>query len=51
MYEENRILSQIEELVDKLPYRSVKIEVELTDEILTLQKDRRYLIGFSTDEK
>lgn len=29
MYEENLILSQIEELVDKLPYRSVKIEVEL----------------------
>lgn len=46
MYEENRILSQIEELVDKLPYRSVKIKVELNDKTLTLQKDRRREIGF-----
>lgn len=50
MYEENQILSQIEELVDKLPYRSVKIEVELADKTMTLQKDRRHQIGFSTDE-
>jgi len=49
MYEENLILSQIEELVDKLPYRSVKIEVELTDKILTLTKDRHRPIGFATD--
>jgi len=49
MYEENLILSQIEELVDKLPYRSVKIEVELTDKTLTLTKDRQRPIGFATD--
>ena len=51
MYEENLILSQIEELVDKLPYRSVKIEVELVDKTLTLQKDRRWDIGFYTEVK
>lgn len=49
MYEENLILSQIEELVDQLPYRSVKIEVELDSKTLTLTKDRQRAIGFSTD--
>lgn len=51
MYEENLILSQIEELVDKLPYRSVKIEVELADKTLTLQKDRQRPIGFAQEVK
>lgn len=51
MYEENVILSQIEELVDKLPYRSVKIKVELTDKTLTLSKDRQHPIGFLTEGK
>lgn len=51
MYEENHILSQIEELVDKLPYRSVKIEVEMDSKTLTLTKDRQRPIGFSTDSK
>lgn len=51
MYEENSVLSQIEQLVDKLPYRSVKIEVELDNKTLTLTKDRQRPIGFSTDMK
>lgn len=51
IYEENVILSQIEELVDKLPYRTVKIEVELDSKTLTLTKDRQRPIGFSTEEK
>lgn len=51
MYEENRILSKIEQWVDKLPYRSVKIEVEMQDKTLTLQKERRQQIGFSTEVK
>lgn len=46
MYEENSVLSEIERLVDQLPYRSVKIELELKDKTLTLQKDRRREIGF-----
>ena len=51
MYEENHVLRKIEQWVDKLPYRSVKIEVELKDKTLTLQKDRQRQIGFSTEEK
>jgi len=51
MYEENLILSQIEELVDKLPYRTVKIEVELDSKTLTLTKDRQRSIGFTADGK
>lgn len=47
MYEENYVLSKIEQWVDKLPYRSVKIEVELPEKTLTLKKDRRRPIGFS----
>ena len=50
MYEENSVLNEIERLVDQLPYRSVKIEVELPDKTLTLQKDRRQPIGFFAEE-
>lgn len=51
MYEENRILSKIEQWVDKLPYRSVEIKVELPDKTVVLAKERRQPIGFSTDNK
>ena len=51
MYEETLILSKIEELVDQLHYRSVKIEVELDDKTITLTKDRPGPIGFSTENK
>ena len=50
MYEENQILRKIEQWVDKLPYRSVKIEVELTDKTLVLTKDRQRTIGFAAPE-
>lgn len=51
MYEENRILSKIEQLVDKLPYKSVRIEVELPDKTVVLTKDRHRPIGFLADGK
>lgn len=51
MYEENYVLRKIEQWVDKLPYRSVKIEVELKDKTLTLQKERQRQIGFITEDK
>lgn len=43
MYEENQILRKIEQWVDKLPYRSVKIEVALPDKTLVLTKDLAFL--------
>ena len=46
MCEENFILTKIEKLVDKLPYKSVKIEVELDNKTLVLTKDRQRPIGF-----
>lgn len=51
MYEENRILDKIEQLVDKLPYRSVRIEVELPDKTVVLTKDRQRPIGFLSASK
>ena len=50
MYEENYVLSKIEQWVDKLPYRSVRIEVELPGKTVVLTKDRQRPIGFSTDK-
>lgn len=46
MYEENQILSKIEKLVEKIPYRSVVIRIELPDKTLELQKEKRNPIGF-----
>lgn len=46
MYEYNKVLSKIEKLVDQLPYCSVKIEVELKDHILVLEKQKAKPIGF-----
>jgi hypothetical protein len=46
MYEENQILTKIEKLVEKLPYRSVAICIELPDKTLELRKEKRNPIGF-----
>lgn len=52
MFEHKKVLNQIEQLVEKLPYSSVRIEVELrSGEQLVLTKDRQRQIGFSTDQK
>ena len=51
MYEENRVLSKIEALVDKLPYRSAEIRIQMADKTYTLMKDRQRPIGFLTDSK
>ena len=50
MYEENHVLSKIEQWVDKLPYRSVRIEVSLPDKTVVLSKDRQRPIGFTSDK-
>lgn len=46
MYEYQKILTKIERLVDQLPYRSVKIEVEMKDQTLVLQKEKQNQCGF-----
>lgn len=52
MFEYQKVLNKIEQWAEKLPYASVKIEVELRNgEVLVLTKDRQKPIGFSTDQK
>lgn len=46
MFEFQNILSKIEKLVDQLPYRSVKIEIELKDQTLILEKEKTNPVGF-----
>ena len=50
MFEHQKILDQIEQLVERLPYKSVKIEVELPGQTLALTKDRSRPIGFYHEE-
>lgn len=51
MFEHQKILDKIEQLVEKLPYKSVKIEVELPEQTLTLTKERQRSIGFIANGK
>lgn len=51
MYEENLVLKKIEQWVDKLPYRSVEIRIEMDGKTYTLQKDKARTIGFERDPK
>lgn len=46
MFEFRNVLSKIERLVDQLPYRSVKIEIELKDQTLILEKEKTKPCGF-----
>lgn len=46
MFEFQNVLNKIEKLVDQLPYRSVKIEVELKDQTLILEKVKTNPCGF-----
>lgn len=48
---ENKILSQVETLIDKLPYRKVNITIELQDKTITLDKVKRNPIGFTPNER
>lgn len=51
MFEHQKILDKIEKLVEQLPYRSVRIEVELPRQTLTLTKERQSPMGFLPNEK
>ena len=46
MFEQQHILKKIEQWAERLPYRSLKIEVELPNQTLTWKKPRRRPIGF-----
>lgn len=46
MFEQQYILNKIEQWVDRLPYQSLKIEVELSNQTLILEKSRQRPIGF-----
>ena len=41
MFEQQHILKKIEQWADRLPYQSLKIEVELSNQTLTLEKTRQ----------
>lgn len=46
MMEHSKILTQIEKQIDKLPYRWVKIEIELDNETLVLEKNKKDWIQY-----
>lgn len=46
MLEQATILRKIESLVDKLPYSTAEIRIELPNETLVLSKERQRKIGF-----
>lgn len=46
MFEQQHILKKIEQWADRLPYQSLKIEVELSNQTLTLAKTKQRPIGF-----
>lgn len=46
MFEQQKILNKIEQWADRLPYNSLKIEVELPNQTLVLEKSKQRPIGF-----
>ena len=46
MFEQQHILKKIEQWADRLPYQSLKIEVELSNQTLTLEKTTHPPLGF-----
>ena len=46
MFEFQNVLRKIEKLVDQIPYRSIKIEIELKDQTLILEKEKTNPCGF-----
>lgn len=46
MFEQRQILKKIEQWGERLPYKTLKIEVELSNQTLILEKSRQRPIGF-----
>ncbi len=51
MFEQQYVLSKIEQWAERLPYRTLRIEVELPGQTLTLEKSKARPIGFNTPPK
>ena len=47
MIEQRYVLDKIEHWAERLPYRTLRIEVELPEQTLTLEKSKALPIGFS----
>lgn len=51
MFEYKNVLDKIEKLVDQLPYKTVKIEIDLGSETLIQRKKRSKRSGFSAGNR
>lgn len=51
MFEHQHILNMIEKWAERLPYRTLRVEIELADQVLTLEKHKSNPIGFHTAGK
>nr|DAN94374.1 MAG TPA: hypothetical protein [Caudoviricetes sp.]DAS95607.1 MAG TPA: hypothetical protein [Caudoviricetes sp.] len=47
MFEQKYILNKIEQWAERLPYKTLKIEVELPNQSLVLEKTRNRPVGFA----
>lgn len=47
MFEQKYILNKIEQWAECLPYKTLKIEVELPNQSLVLEKTRNRPVGFA----
>ena len=47
MFEQQYVLNKIEQWAERLPYRTLRIEVELPGQTLTLEKSKVRPIGFN----
>lgn len=48
MFEQRYVLGKIEQWAEKLPCRTLRIEVELPGQTFTLEKSKTPVIGFNT---
>ena len=47
MFEQQQVLNKIEQWAERLPYRTLKIEIELPNQTLILEKNKERPIGFA----
>lgn len=50
MFEQQKILNKIEYWVEKIPYKAVRIEIEMKDQTLVLNKEKPQAIGFRYED-